>query len=95
VLRSAVDRARLGEDDRLAALRRLDTESRRLERAMSRGELDALLIEERERSHERGGMSVFGPEPPPRKKPTVPARRADAAAPRQLSFTDILDAKRR
>ena len=64
VLRSAVEAAKLGNDEKLGAIRRLDEQARRLERYASGPSLDAHLAEERARSHEYGGMSVFGPEPP-------------------------------
>jgi hypothetical protein len=58
VLRRAVDRARLGEDDRLAAIRRLELEARRLE-ADARGPgLDAFAEGERAASAAYGGRSV-------------------------------------
>ena len=60
VLRSAVDRAKLGQDDRLAAIARLDAESRRLERTATGPTLDAYVAEERRRSPEYGGRSIFG-----------------------------------
>ena len=64
VLRSAVEAAKLGNDEKLGAIRRLDEQARRLERYASGPSLDAFMVEERERSHEYGGMSVFGPELP-------------------------------
>jgi hypothetical protein len=60
VLRSAVDRAKLGMDDRLAAIARLDRESRRLERTARGPSLGEYVEAERARSHEYGGRSVFG-----------------------------------
>lgn len=60
VLRSAIDRAKLGQDDKLAAIARLDRESRRLERVVSGPTLDDYVTEERLRSAEYGGRSVFG-----------------------------------
>ncbi|GAB0115983.1 DUF763 domain-containing protein [Acidisoma sp. 7E03] len=65
VLKSAVTRAHLGHSDELAALRRLDAEQRRLEIAADGRLVEAVLAEERVLSHSYGGMSVFGPEPPP------------------------------
>jgi hypothetical protein len=60
VLRGAVDRARLGNDDRLAAVRRLDAEARRLE-AVARGPgLEELVAAEREASAAYGGRTVLG-----------------------------------
>lgn len=65
VLKSAVEKAALGSDEKLAAIRRLDEQARRLEAHVGGPSLDAVLREERTRSHEFGGTSVFGPEPPP------------------------------
>lgn len=64
ILKSAVEQARLGNDEKLGAIRRLDEQARRLERYASGPSLDAFVAEERAKSHEYGGMSVFGPEPP-------------------------------
>lgn len=61
VLRQAVDRAKLGNDDRLAAVRRLDAEQRRLEAAASGPTLDAFMAHERKESWKYGGRSVRGP----------------------------------
>ncbi|MGE5721249.1 MAG: DUF763 domain-containing protein, partial [Sphingomonadales bacterium] len=65
VMRSAIAQARLGNDERLDALRRLDAQARRLERHASGPSVDAFIAEERSRSHAYGGRSVFGFEPPP------------------------------
>jgi uncharacterized protein len=64
VLRAAVDKAKLGRDDALFALRKLDTESRRLESAATGPAFDELVADEFARSHDYGGRSVFGWEPP-------------------------------
>lgn len=63
VLKSAVENARLGRDEQLAAIKRLDEQARRLERHASGPSLDQLLAEERRMSHDYGGRSVFGWEP--------------------------------
>lgn len=60
VLRSAIDRAKLGQDDRLAAIARLDDESRRLEQSARGPSLVEFIAQERRRSAEYGGRSVFG-----------------------------------
>jgi hypothetical protein len=60
VLKSAVASARLGQDDRLHAMKRLDAESRRLEAVAAGGSFAQLLAEERARSASYGGRSVFG-----------------------------------
>ena len=63
VLKSAVEQAKLGQDEKLGAIRRLDEQARRLERHVSGPSFDAFMAEERARSHEYGGRSVFGWEP--------------------------------
>jgi len=65
VLRGALDRAKLGEDDRLSALERLDRQARAFDRALDGPSFDEYVNAERARSSELGGMSVFGPEPRP------------------------------
>jgi hypothetical protein len=61
VLRRAVDRARLGEDDRLAALKRLDAEARRLEVAARGPSFERFAADERAASGSYGGRTVFDP----------------------------------
>jgi uncharacterized protein len=63
VLKSAVANAKLGREDELGALRRLDEQARRLERHASGPSLDAHIAAERRASHSYGGRSVFGWEP--------------------------------
>jgi len=65
VLKSAVHKAKLGQPEELAAMRRLDEQARRLERTATGPSVDALIAEERTRSHEYGGRSVFGWETAP------------------------------
>jgi hypothetical protein len=64
VMRDAIDRAKLGNDERLAAIRRLDAEARRLESAARGPSFGAYVAEERRRSFEYGGRDVFGPAAP-------------------------------
>ena len=65
VMKSAVRKAKLGNAEELAAIRRLDAQARVLE-ARARGpSVAALIAEERGRSHDYGGRSVFGWEPAP------------------------------
>jgi hypothetical protein len=66
VMRSAVGRARLGREEELQALRRLDDQSRQLERYVTGPDLKEIVAGEFLRSHERGGRSVFGWEHPTR-----------------------------
>lgn len=60
VLRSALERAKLGNEDRLAALRRLDRQARALERTASGPSFSALTAEERGRARDRGGRTARG-----------------------------------
>jgi hypothetical protein len=63
-LKTAVRKAKLGHGEELAAIRRLDEQARRLERYASGPSVEALSADERARSHQYGGRSVFGEEPP-------------------------------
>ena len=65
VLKSAVQNARLGREEQLAALKRLDQQARRLERHAGGPTVEAFIEEERRQSHAYGGRSVFGWEPAP------------------------------
>ena len=60
VMKAALARAKLGNDERLDAIRRMDAETRRLERFASGPSLSAYIAEERRRSPAYGGRSVFG-----------------------------------
>jgi uncharacterized protein len=60
VLKSAVVKAKLGRSEELAALKRLDLQSRRLELSAAGPTVEALIGEERRASHALGGRSVFG-----------------------------------
>ena len=65
VLKAALAKAKLGESERLEAIRRLDEQTRRYERIATGPTLPDVLAEENRRSHEYGGRSIFGWEPPP------------------------------
>jgi hypothetical protein len=65
-LKSAVRNAKLGREEELAALHRLDEQSRLAERQAAIS-VDGVMAEERLRSHNYGGRSVFGWEPPAEK----------------------------
>jgi len=75
VMKSAVVKAKLGREEELAAIRRLDAQARRLEATATGPSLDAIIAEEFAHSHDYGGRSVFGREPPP-----DPASARDPAA---------------
>jgi uncharacterized protein len=60
VMKSAVQKARIGRDEEMQALKRLDDQARRLE-GMARGpSLEAFIATERTASSTLGGRSVFG-----------------------------------
>jgi uncharacterized protein len=65
VMKAALEKAKLGQDDKLAALRRLDDEARRVERRAG-PPIEDVIAEERRLSHAFGGRSVFGWEPAPK-----------------------------
>jgi hypothetical protein len=64
VLKTAVQKAKLDQSEQLAAIKRLDEQACRLERHARGPSVEVLFAEERARSHEYGGRSVFGVEPP-------------------------------
>ncbi|MDK4712849.1 DUF763 domain-containing protein [Rhizobium sp. CNPSo 4039] len=65
VMKSAVRKGRLGRDEELSALKRLDDQSRMLERYVTGPDLKEIVAGEFDRSFSYGGRSVFGWEPPP------------------------------
>jgi hypothetical protein len=71
VLKDAVQKAKLGQDDALSALQRLDEQARRLERIATGPSVPELIADEFAQSHQLGGRSVFGWEAPPE----LPARK--------------------
>jgi hypothetical protein len=66
-LKTAVAKSRLGRQEELAALKRLDDQARRLEGRVTGPAFAQFLEHERQNSHTNGGRSVFGWEPPPRR----------------------------
>ena len=80
VMKSAVQKAKLGNEEELAAIQRLDHQARQLEQTATTPSLATLLAEERVRSHEYGGRSVLGWEPAPDTSPQSEKARADRHA---------------
>jgi hypothetical protein len=72
VLKSAVQKAKLGREEELGAIKRLDYQSRRLERVVSGPSVETLIAQERRESQAYGGRSVFGWEQPA--ETPIPAR---------------------
>lgn len=60
VLKSAVQKGRLGREEEIGALRRLDDQSRQVERYATGPSLKEIVAGEFEQSHLLGGRSVFG-----------------------------------
>ncbi len=60
VLKAAVQNAKLGRDEELQTLKRLDDQARQLERTANGPSLDAFIAGERARSPDFDGRSVFG-----------------------------------
>ena len=71
VLKSAVNGAKLGRDDKLATLKRLDDQARMLEGAVEGPSFDAFVARERDNSVQYDGRSVFGWEKDLRAKKTA------------------------
>ncbi len=74
VMRQALEQAKLGNDERLQALRRLDDAARRLERGVSMDaeQFERLLQRENERSLLYSGRTVSGSAPPKAARSAVP-----------------------
>ena len=83
-LKDAVQSAKLGNADKLAALQRLDREAKRIEAWASGPSWEQHVAEERSRSHEYGGMTVSGPASPSSVDP-VDNSQADDGAPDKSS----------
>ena len=71
VLKSAVQAAKLGREEELAALRRLDAQSRALEGAVIGRSFEKIMADERQNSAVFGGRSVFGWERDYRKEKVI------------------------
>lgn len=76
VLKSAMQKAKLGRDEEIGALRRLDDQSRQVERYVTGPSLKEIVAGEFDQSHLLGGRSVFGWEAAP---DTAPAERSKKA----------------
>ena len=60
-LRHALERAALGQNDKIEAFRRLDRRAREMERIVSGPSLDEIIENEWQQSPAYGGMTVMGP----------------------------------
>jgi hypothetical protein len=73
VLKSAVENARLGREEALGAIQRLDDQARRLEGHVEGPSVENYIARERAMSHAYGGRSVFGWEEAPSAKAATKA----------------------
>jgi hypothetical protein len=65
VMKSAVQKGRLGREEELQALKRLDDQSRQMERYVTGPDFKEIIAGEFRQSADFGGRSVFGWEEPP------------------------------
>jgi hypothetical protein len=75
VLKTAVQKAKLGQQEELFALKRLDEQARMLERYATGPSVEEFIADERAQSHTYGGRSIFGDEPPPDVETSIPLKR--------------------
>lgn len=68
VMKDGVARAKLGNEDRASALCALEHRVRSLESAVKNVAFEGFVADERARSSERGGRTVFGASTPQRKQ---------------------------
>ncbi len=80
LLKAALESARLGNDERLDAIRRLDAQARRLERTAEAPSFEAHLAQERARSQRYGGRVASG------RAPSAAGRGRAARQARQLEL---------
>ena len=78
VMKSAVGKAKLGRDEELAAIRRLDDQARVLERHAAGPSVEELIAQELHHSHSYRGRSVYGWEPAPARGTSTAARAVTA-----------------
>jgi hypothetical protein len=77
VLKLAVSKAKLGRGEELAALKRLDDQSRMMERYVTGPSLKEIVAGELDQSHLLGGRSVFGWEAAPASAKTEATAKRD------------------
>jgi hypothetical protein len=85
VLRRAVDQAKLGNDEKLAAIRRLDAQARSLEGAAQGPTFEEHVAREKAASASYGGRTVFGPAPRANPSSQAQARTAVGQAGRKAA----------
>ncbi|PBJ15951.1 DUF763 domain-containing protein [Flavobacterium sp. ACN6] len=72
-LQRAINRAKIGNSDKMNAIQKLSEISRKAEQNFTpNSNFDALIQKERNESHLYGGKTIFGDAKPPKKKPINP-----------------------
>lgn len=71
-LQKAIERAKIGNSDKIQAIQKLSEISRNAEKNFTPNtNFDALVARERAESHKYGGRTVFGEAKPPKEKPAI------------------------
>ncbi|MRX38064.1 DUF763 domain-containing protein [Flavobacterium sp. LC2016-23] len=77
-LQRAINRAKIGNSDKVDAIRKLSEISRKAEEGFTPNtNFDALIQKERNESHLYGGRTVFGDAKPPKNKPANPGNQLE------------------
>ncbi|MBF4506996.1 DUF763 domain-containing protein [Flavobacterium sp. JLP] len=72
-LQRAINRAKIGNSDKIQAIQKLSEISRKAEESFTpNANFDALIQRERHESHQYGGRTIFGDAKPPKNKPINP-----------------------
>jgi hypothetical protein len=74
----AINRAKIGNNDKIDAIRKLSEISRKAEESFTPNDnFDALIQRERDESHKYGGRTIFGDAKPPKKRPPNPGNQLE------------------
>jgi len=77
-LQRAINRAKIGNNDKIDAIRKLSEISRKAEESFTPNDnFDALIQRERDESHKYGGRTIFGDAKPPKKRPPNPGNQLE------------------
>jgi len=72
-LQRAINRAKIGNSDKIQAIQKLSEISRKAEESFTPNtNFDALIQRERDESYKYGGKTIFGDAKPPKNKPSNP-----------------------
>lgn len=77
-LQRAINRAKIGNNDKIDAIRKLSEISRKAEESFTPNDnFDALIQREGDESHKYGGRTIFGDAKPPKKRPPNPGNQLE------------------